>query len=136
MLLYDWKKILNKSSKSSKEVVRILDTLVRLKVNPDVIPRNRWDPLYKYYYEDFSGHSFLLDPYSLIAYKYKWTDKEIADYIGLASFRNLGMYKAFGTKTLDISLSPLTADNINKNRLLHIESNNIHFLYEDYTRSK
>ena len=97
------------------------------------LPRNRYDPVYQYYYKDFKGSSFLANPHALLVYRHKWRDKELADYIGLASFRNVGEYLATGKLTLDLSHSPIGKDAINNNRLLRIDRNEIHFLYEDYT---
>lgn len=100
------------------------------------LPKNRYDPVFQYYYKDFSGSSFLANPHALLVNRYKWKDKEIADYIGLASFRNTGEYLATGKLTLDLSHSPIGEDAINNNRLLRIDRNEIHFLYEDYTGDK
>ena len=128
MLLYDWKKISRKAGRSSKRILTILEAMLATN-----IPRNRFDPIYPYYYEDFSGHSFLVNPELLLQFRYKWKDKELADYIGLASFRNLGEYLVNEDITLNLDLSPLTETTINNNRLLRIKNNRIHFLYEDYT---
>jgi hypothetical protein len=131
MLLYSWKKILRQAGGSSKRILTILTAMTQRS-----LPRNRFDPVYKYYYLDFSGDSFLANPEALLVYRYKWKDKEIADYIGLASFRSTGEYLATGKVTLDLSHSPVGQDAINNNRLLRIERNEIHFLYEDYTKEK
>lgn len=131
MLLYSWKKISKKAGRSSKRVILILESMIK-----PSLPYNRFDPTYQYYFEDFSGSSFLVNPHYLVDFRYKWRDKEIADYIGLASFRNLGEYLVTKDTTLDLDLSPLTLDSINKNRLLHVKDNRIHFLYEDYTGDK
>ena len=100
------------------------------------LPRNKYDPVYHYYYTDFSGDSFLVNPHALLVNRNKWKDKEIADYIGLASFRNTGEYLATGKITLDLSHSPMGQDALNNNRLLRIDRGEIHFLYEDYTQEK
>ena len=131
MLLYSWKKILRKSGGSSKRILTILKAMTQRE-----LPRHVYDPVYKYYYTDFSGDSFLVNPYSLLVNRYKWKDKEIADYIGLASFRSTGDYLATGKVTLDLAHSPLGQDAINNNRLLRIDRGEIHFLYEDYTGEK
>lgn len=132
MLFYDWKKIYKTTKGSSKQILTILEVMLR-KSYGAVFPRNRFDPLYKFYDEDFSGTSFLINPEYLLNHRHRWRDKELADYIGLASFRNYGNYKLLGKTTLDLVLSPLGQDAINKNRLLHIDRDEIHFLYEDYT---
>lgn len=131
MLLYNWKKVFKYSGGSSKRILLILKAMTQIG-----LPRNKYDPVYKYYYTDFSGDSFLVNPEYLLMYRHKWKDKELADYIGLASFRNTGEYLATGKITLDLSHSPLGQDAINKNRLLRIEGKNIHFYYEDYTQEK
>lgn len=128
LLLYNWKKMYRCSGGSSKRILLILEAMLQ-----QHIPYNRFDPIYKYYYKDFSGNSFLVNPHLLLRYRNKWKDKEIASYIGLASFRNLGDYYVTGKITLDLTHSPIGKDAINNNRLLRIEGENIHFYYEDYT---
>lgn len=132
MLFYDWKRLYKHSGGNSRMIITIIETLLR-KQNGAVLPKNRWDPLYRYYYKDFSGPNFLINPYYLIRDKNRYTVKEVADYIGLSSFRNYGDYKLLGIKTLDLDLSPLGQDALQKNRLLHVEDNEIYFLYEEYT---
>lgn len=129
MLLYSWKKILKQSGGSSRRIVTILKAITQRE-----LPKHVYDPVYKYYYTDFSGNSFLANPDALLINRYKWREKEIADYIGLASFRNTGEFMATGKITLDLSHSPMRQDAINNNRLLRIENNEIYFLYEDYTK--
>jgi hypothetical protein len=131
MLLFSWKKIYRKSGGMSSRIILILKTMLNT-----TIPKNRWDPTYKYFYEDFSGTSFLINPYDLLQNSFRWTKKEIGDYVGLASFRSLGEYRATGKKTLDLAHSPIGIDAINKNRLLRVENGEIHFYYEDYTKEK
>ena len=131
ILLYSWKKILKHSGGSSKRILTILKSMTQTS-----LPKNRYDPVFQYYYKDFSGSSFLANPHALLVNRYKWKDKEIADYIGLASFRNTGEYLATGKLTLDLSHSPIGEDAINNNRLLRIDRGEIHFLYEDYTQEK
>ena len=94
------------------------------------LPRNLYDPLYNYYYDDFSGESFLLRPTILLHEAFRYRPKEVAQYIGLASFRNYAHYCVTRDTTLDLLHSPVHEDIINKNRLLRIENGRIHFLYE------
>jgi hypothetical protein len=95
------------------------------------IPKNRWDPLYPYTQKDFDGDSFMLRPYDLINNYFRWTPKEAAQYIGLASFRNYASYRVTGDTTLDLFHSPVDQDNIKQNRLLRIKDDRIHFYYEE-----
>lgn len=127
MLLYNWRKIVRHAGLSSKRVLNIFEA-----INTTYNPNDLRDPLYKYQQLDFSGHSFIVNPIPIIKYRYKWRDKDLADYIGLASFRNLGEYKFTGKITLDLTLSPMGEDKINQNKLLRIIDGEIHFLYEDY----
>ncbi len=98
------------------------------------LPRNVYDPLYKYYYDDFTGKSFLINPYELLAEAHRYTPKEVAQYIGLASFRNYAHYCVSKDTTLDLFHSPVSEDTIKQNRLLHIEDEKVHFLYEKSQR--
>lgn len=131
MLFYDWKRIVRYSGGSSKLTLLILQSMLRTST-----PRNKFDPIFKYYYIDFSGNSFLVHATELMAYRYKWRDKELAEYIGLASFRNLGEYKASGKVSLDLLHSPIGEDAINNNRLLRISGDQIHFYYEEAQRKR
>jgi hypothetical protein len=94
------------------------------------LPKNRYDPLYKYYYEDFAGESFLLQPHKLLDEAFRYRPKEVAEYIGLASFRNYAYYCASKDATLDLLHSPVREDIINNNRLLSIRDGRVHFKYE------
>lgn len=131
MLLYDWKKILKDSGRSSQRVLLILTAMLS-----NSLPKNRFDPIFRYYYKDYSGPSFLINPELLLLNRWRWKDKELADYIGIASFRNLAVYKTTRNLTLDLAHCPVGKDSINNNRLLHLEGDKIHFLYEDYTGEK
>ena len=70
-------------------------------------------------------------PHDLISNYFRYTPKEVAQYIGLASFRNYGEYTVTKDTTLDLFHSPVDQDNINQNRLLRIVDDRIHFYYEE-----
>ena len=72
----------------------------------------------------------MLNPYELINYAFKYTPKEVAQYIGLASFRNYSEYRVTGDKSLDLFHSPVDQDTIQQNRLLRIVGDRVHFYYE------
>jgi len=128
ILLYSWKKLLKEGGHSSKRLLTLFEYLVFKR-----LPKNRFDPTYQFMGKSFSGDSFLVQPELLILNRNKWRDKELADYIGLASFRNLAEYRLTKKVTLDLAHSPVGKDIINNNRLLRIADDEIHFLYEDYT---
>lgn len=131
MLFYSWRKMYRKSGGSSKRIILILKAMIK-----QGLPQSVRDPLYNYYYDDFSGESFLLQPHLLIYNEFRYTPKEVAEYIGLASFRNYAYYCATKDATLDLFHSPVSEDIINSNRLLEIKNGRVHFLYEKSFKEK
>jgi len=126
MIRYSLKKILKKAGTSSKRI------LLAFKAHASSrMPRNRFDPIYAYSQMDFSGESYMLNPHELIEYSFKWKPKEVAQYIGLASYRNYSEYILNNDKTLDLFHSPVDQDTINNNSLLRIHNGRIHFYYEE-----
>lgn len=125
MVFFDWRKIYRKTGGSSKRIITLMQALTM-----KGLPKNKYDPVYKYFYDDYSGNSFLLQPWKLLDEKHKYTPREVAEYIGLASYRNYGYYSATKDPSLDLFHSPLSEDTINSNRLLRIENGRVHFLYE------
>ena len=126
MLFYSLRKIQKKTGNSAKRI------LLAFRAHASSsLPKSRFDPLYAYHQVDFSGDSFMLNPHELITYAFKWTPKEVAEYIGLASFRSYGEYTVTGDKSLDLFHSPVDQDIIKQNRLLRIVGNRIYFYYEE-----
>lgn len=130
MLFYDWKLISKEAGRSSKRVLTIVKTMLE-KQKGKQLPSNRWDYSYPYFYKDFSGNSFLINPEPLFINRGYWMDKELANYIGLASFRNFNDYRLFGKTTLDLIASPLSLTQIKQNRLFQLKNDKIHFKYEE-----
>lgn len=97
-------------------------------------PNNWYDVRYQAYYSDFTGQSFLINPYTLVAERNRWKYKEIAQYVALASFRSYAYYATTQDKSLDLLHSPVGEDIINQNRLLSIKDGRVHFQYEEVTR--
>lgn len=100
------------------------------------LPKNRYDPLYDYYTSDFSGESYMLNPHELITWAFKWTTKEVAQYIALASFRSYSEYVLTKDASLDLFHSPVSEDEINKNRLLRIDNGRVRFYYEEVPKRR
>jgi len=123
---YSLKKIINRTGGSSKRMLLAFRAHVS-----SGLPKSKNDPLYRYYQMDFSGNSFMLNPHELIKYAFKYTPKEVAQYIGLASFRNYSYYRVTGDRSLDLFHSPVDQDTINQNRLLRIVDGRVHFYYEE-----
>ena len=126
MFLFDWKKIYKKTDGKIGPILLVVKMLVY-----NQIPKNKYDKVYKYYNTDYSGQSFLQNPDILLENAYKFSPKEIVQYIALASFRRYSEYLATEKTTLDLLESPISRELIEKNRLLSIDYlNQIHFLYE------
>lgn len=127
MIFYDWAKVYKYSGGSSKRILSIIHTLVYPRM-----PRNRYDTRYKYRDIDFSGLSYLKHADYLFRKRKCWRDKDLAEYIGIASFRNFNDYKLYNKTTLHLTHCPVSQAQIEQNRLLRIENDEIHFMYEDY----
>ena len=131
MFLFDWQKICIHAEGKVVNTVRIFRMLVEKQV-----PKNKWDKIYKYSQKDFSGESFMLHPDILLHHSYKYTYREIAQYIALCSLRSHAEYEATKQVTLDALLAPgVGADPfliLETNRLLSLDEDaQIHFLYEE-----
>ena len=59
-----------------------------------------------------------------------FSDKEVAEYVGVASFRSYPMYLQTKDSTLDLLYLPISEDIIKANRLLEIKDGKVHFRYE------
>jgi hypothetical protein len=125
MIRYSWKKIQRVAGRSSLRILATIQSMITTQ-----LPRNKYELLYTYMQKDFSGDSYLLDPYSII-FERGYTPKERADYIGLASLRNYAEYLTTNDASLDIFHSPLKEAAIKQNRLLSIENGRIRFKYEE-----
>jgi hypothetical protein len=99
----------------------------------NTLPKSRYDPMYRLKEKDFTGDSYLLNPTELLIWGLEYSFKEIADYIGLASFRKYSEYLTTNDASLDILHSPLSEEQIKQNRLLSIENGRILFKYEEVT---
>ena len=131
MFLFDWQKICIHAEGKVVNTVRIFRMLVEKQV-----PKNKWDKIYIYSQKDFSGESFMFHPDILLHHSYKYTYREIAQYIALCSLRSHAQYEATKQVTLDALLAPgVGADPfliLETNRLLSLdEDQQIHFLYEE-----
>ena len=87
--------------------------------------------MFKFYEHNYGGRSFLLNPKELLNIGRSFSDKEVAEYAGVASFRNYAEFLQTKDTTLDLLMCPISEDTINKNRLLEIKNNRIHFMFEE-----
>jgi hypothetical protein len=125
MFLFSWKKIYKISGGQVGTIYLIVKMLVEQQ-----IPKNKYDRIYKYYNKDYTGQCFLVNPKALFDNAYKYDTKEVVQYIALASFRRYSEYLATNKTTLAFLESPVSKELIIKNRLLKLENDEIHFLYE------
>tara|TARA_B110000495_G_scaffold192223_1_gene196127 strand:+ start:1397 stop:1798 length:402 start_codon:yes stop_codon:yes gene_type:complete len=128
MFLFDWQKVYDSADGNIFRCNLIMAMLVQKQT-----PRNKFDPIYRYYQKDFTGTSFMLHPDVLLYYAYKYSTRDIAIYFALASLRSLPDYMVSQKLTLDLLHLPVDPESITDNRLLRIEGENVHFLYEEVT---
>lgn len=126
MLLFDWKKVFDTAQGNIATCNTIMEMLVKSQ-----IPRNKYDPIYKYSHKDFTGDCFLLHGEMLLYNSYKYTQKELCIYYALASLRSTAEYFATHKTTLDSLHCPVPLEQINDNRLLIIDAKDITFIYEE-----
>ena len=126
MIKYNWEKILKVTEGDSNSIVLIVHMLTYPRV-----PTSYRDPTYKYYGQSFEGFSFLLNPEKLLTERLKYTNKEAAEYVAVASYRNYLEYMKTGDAKLHLIDFPLFEEIINNNRLLHMEDGTIHFKFEE-----
>ena len=129
MLLYDWNKIFEVTKGTPSSIYLV----IKLLVNKE-IPRNKHDKIFKFANLDFSGNCFLVHPDILLYHAYKYSFRDIAQYVALASLRSLADYLATGDKTLDLLLCELDRELFKDNSLLHIKRNRLYFKYEEVNK--
>ena len=128
MFFYDWPKIYNASQGSVIEIVRIFRMIVEKQ-----IPKNKYDPIYRYSQKNFSGISFMLHPDVLLYHSFKYKYREIAQYISLCALRSSVDFISTQDPSLDVILLPgLNPEKIiENNRLLMLDENKVYFRYEE-----
>ena len=126
MLLFNWNEIL-KVSKGN-----VLDTITILRIITfKLTPKNYNDRVFKFYEHYYGGQSFLLNPEKLLSTGRSYSDKEVVEYAGVASFRNYYEYMQTKDSTLDLLVLPISEEIITKNRLLDVKDGRIHFMFEE-----
>ena len=126
MIKYNWAKILKVTEGDSNSIVLIVHMLTYPKV-----PSSYRDPTYKYYGQSFEGFSFLINPERLLTERLKYTNREAAEYVAVASYRNYLEYNKTGDTRLHLIDFPLFEEIINNNRLLHMKNGTIRFKFEE-----
>ena len=126
MIKYNWAKILKVTEGDSNSIVLIVYMLTYPRV-----PTSYRDPTYKYYGQSFEGFSFLVNPEKLLTKRSKYTNREVAEYVAVASYRNYLEYNKTGDTRLHLIDFPLFEEIINNNRLLHMKNGTIRFKFEE-----
>ena len=126
MIKYNWAKILKVTEGDSNSIVLIVHMLTYPRV-----PSSYRDPTYKYYGQSFEGFSFLINPERLLTERLKYTNREAAEYVAVASYRNYLEYNKTGDTRLHLIDFPLFEEIINNNRLLHMKNGTIRFKFEE-----
>lgn len=129
MLFYDWEKMFDTAEGNPK----IMYTLLKM-VYLKEIPKNRHDKLYKYAGKSFIGTSFLVHPDVLLYNAYKYSYREIAQYLALASLRPYADYAITGDTTLDLNIVEIPVNLFNDNSLLRVRDGKVHFKYEEVNK--
>ena len=126
MIKYNWEKIYREAKGDSVSILTIIHLLTYKR-----IPASRKDKTYKYFGKSFLGDSFLCNPRQLLVERRNYSNKEAAEYIAVASYRNYFNYKQTGKTTLELIHLPVETTIVNRNRLLHLKDGLIHFEFED-----
>jgi|TARA_B110000444_G_C18789847_1_gene571902 hypothetical protein len=126
MIYFDWKKILEASHGNVGDIITILRIVTYKRT-----PKNYYDKTFRFYEKSFHGSSFLVNPVALLEKGRAFSDKEVAEYVGVASFRNSFEYAKTKDTTLDLIYCQVSENIINQNRLLEIRDGIIHFKYEE-----
>ena len=130
MITYNWLKVYNKSAGKPHNILNIVAYIA---FRP--IPKNDFDTNnLKYSQVDWSGDSFLLNPSAVIYNRTRVSEKHLADYVALASFRSLAEYKVTRRKTLSVQGCPVPLDSLTNNPLLSIIDGEIYFCWEETTQ--
>lgn len=128
MIIYNWQKVFVHSGGGASNILNIIAYIT---FKP--IPKNNYDPIKKYVEIDWRGDSFLLNPEEIIYNRKKFSERDLANYVALASFRSLAEYKVTKRKTLPVLECPVPLESIANNELLSIQKDQIYFLWEETT---
>ena len=126
MIKYNWEKIFRETQGDSASILTIVHLLTYR-----ILPASKKDKTYKYFGKSFVGNSFLLNPRQLLVERRNYSNKEAAEYIAIASYRNYFNYNQTGETTLELLHLPVETTIVNRNRLLRIDNGLVHFLFED-----
>lgn len=125
MIFFDKNKLLRHSKGRADKV---LDILRYITCRP-IPEKGKLIRLLKYRSINWSGESFLLYPERLLDNAWKYSNRELLQYIFVAARRNYADYKLEGKKTVETY--KINTKAIENNRLLSITGDEIHLKYEE-----
>ena len=132
MIYYNWKKIVKASNGNVGDIITIL-RIITYKITP----KNYYDKTFKFYEKSYWGSSFLIHPELLLTSgRAQYSDREVAEYAGVASYRNYHEFIRNKDARLDLIFCNVDEDIINQNRLLEIRDGYIVFKFEETLKEK
>ena len=132
MIYYNWKKIVEASHGNVADIITIL-RIITYKITP----KNYYDKTFKFYEKNYYGSSFLIHPEELLTTgRAQYSDREVAEYAGVASYRNYYEFVRNKDARLDLIFCKVNEDTIEKNRLLEIRDGYIIFKFEEPFKEK
>ena len=72
-----------------------------------------------------------INPKKLLQERKNYSNKECAEYIAVASYRNYNNYKQTGETSLELIELPFLEEIFNNNRLLTMEKGRLFFNFDD-----
>jgi len=120
MIKFNWDSMVSLSNGSSEELLRLMDVLI----NPHLYR----DPAL---YLKLIGDSFIVNPEPLLLNRQKAPNSNLVQYLHLASLRNYLDFSFFTTTTIPLEFANYSIKELESNRLLKINNNQITLIYED-----
>lgn len=133
MLMFNWTKIYDEAHGSVDKIFEIFAILTRAE-----IPKNKYDPAFRLSQINFKGTSFLAHADVLLFHSYKYSKREIAQYISVAALRPVADYLATGKTWVEFDNLPFELQYIEDNRLLILDYDQqvVRFKYEEVPQEK
>ena len=134
MLMYDWNKIYDDAKGN---VDRIYQTFIVL-TKGETIPKNKYDPAYRLSLINFKGNAFLAHPDVLLYHAFKYSKREIAQYLAVAAMRLVADYLTHGKTWVEYDAVPFDIETLRENRLLILDDENeiVRLKYEEVPEEK
>jgi len=134
MIYYNWNRVFRHTGGKPTAIVEVIDLITKSTIAASIYDIK----IKKYNLCDFEGNatSFLVNPELLLFEQSGFKKADVAMYIALASHRPIAMYTAFRKTTLDVLHCPVPLETLNKidKRLLFIDGDSIHFVFEESNR--